>query len=202
MQFVCLVLAIGDDVPIGHFWQSENKVAPHVGEYVFATHRAHCILPTFLLYVPGIQGAHSALANMTAYLPTMQSTHVVCASNPCVDLPTPHSKHLFSNWTPVPLEYLPAIQCTQALFPASTLYFPTAHWTHGPPSFGTVHPALQIHKALSDLGTVFSGQFWHVFVLAPTCTEYWFDMQFVQMPLPESILYFPVAHSAHGLSLV
>ena len=131
LQSVRSVLPRGEVECPGHASQTLDTFAPHTEEYVPSSQGWHgATYPENHIYLPGVHILHSTLPQSSAYQPGMHATHTARPSNPPVDVPCRQTRQVFSAWAPTPLEYLPAVQWAQALFPVWTLYFPAAHCTH------------------------------------------------------------------------
>ena len=82
--------------------------------------------------------------------------------------------------------------------PMPVLNVPATQGRHTPPS-GPVYPLLHTHAALEPPDCEFAPQFEHATIdVAPTTVENVFAEQFVHTAVPETVLYLPGTHKAHG----
>ncbi len=84
--------------------------------------------------------------------------------------------------------------------PVKSLYFPSSHGAHVPPS-GPEYPALHlqdVNAVLCSSELAFPGHVEHVETdVAPTVAEYFPAKQLLHSPTPEEFLNFPATHAVH-----
>jgi hypothetical protein len=141
-------LPSGDHCPSGHWTHVSFPTAPKCTEYNPTEQFEHAVIPSWLLYVPGLQIRHvyapAACANPLLHQQnswdTLPATDVAFAWQFLhVAAPAPENvllgqvTHALAELAPVVTEYVPAVQFThtvEAVAPVSPEYVPALQFVH------------------------------------------------------------------------
>jgi hypothetical protein len=110
-----------------------------------------------------------------------------------------HDRHTLLEDAATSDEYVLFPHSVHASGPTVGLYVPCSHPRQTAP-FAPVYPALHWQSLASSLPAgawELNGQLEHVDSTCATVVEYSFASQFVQLPMPGSVLYVPATHATH-----